>query len=48
MMNKLDVVEKLEQDNFEGVDEDEWVSFIFRMIREINTQFISSALSNFE
>lgn len=26
MMGKLDVDDKLEQDNFEGVDEDEWVS----------------------
>ena len=26
MMNKLDIDEKLEQDDFEGVDEDEWVS----------------------
>lgn len=27
MVNKLDFDDKLEQDDFEGVDEDEWVGF---------------------
>ena len=33
MMNKLDFDDKLEQDEFEGVDEDEWVRlYLFNLL----------------
>lgn len=36
MMKKLDIDDKLEQDDFEGVDEDEWVSWNVQIL--ITTQ----------
>ena len=47
MSAKLNVDQKLEQDDFEGVDEDEWVGFVFTFfITILNVLYLLSKEQN--